>query len=368
MSVEGQPADAGRAHLTYPRPLSPGERLVRFLTLALIALVAAQGRAFALDTSPDRRTWRGRSGRRRWRWTGAGRGCGRCRWRTGAGGSGRTWSGPIAAFLRRLIAVEDGAVLAASRGGPPGRRPGRRLGGRVTAGRVSGRVDAHPCRRRGCWSPGRAPSAPSWSRWSRRRAARGAALQARDAGPLPDAGALWRQPGGVRAASLFWFGHEPESLTDGRAGPADRPAPVARGPAAGPASRKRRAARRDVLDQLVRAGLITEPQPPEADGRAPCPAARLSRPWPGMWPANSPAPRRSPRPRSTPPSTPALQARLEPLAAAVAAGRDRRRPPRCWSSRSRAARCGRRWASAGLDRPRRLDRHDAGRALARARP
>ena len=122
---------------------------------------------------------------------------------------------------------------------------------------------------------------------------------------------------GVRAASLSYFGHEPESLTEGEQAllialpqsPEER-RPDRRAAAA-------RAARREVLAKLVRAGVMSRPVAAEADaeplgGRARFPAL--------AWHAAGELARAAPLSTATITSTidARLQAKLEPLAAAAA--------------------------------------------------
>ncbi|MCC7266109.1 MAG: penicillin-binding protein 1C [Caulobacteraceae bacterium] len=122
---------------------------------------------------------------------------------------------------------------------------------------------------------------------------------------------------GVRAASLSYFGHEPESLTTGEQALliALPQSPEARRPDRRPEAA--RAARRQVLDKLGRAGAIAEPAAAEAEaeplpGRAPFPAL--------AWHAAGELARAAPRREASVISTidAGLQARLEPLAEAAA--------------------------------------------------
>ena len=122
---------------------------------------------------------------------------------------------------------------------------------------------------------------------------------------------------GVRAASLSYFGHEPETLTDGEQALliALPQAPEARRPDRRPEAA--REARRAVLDKMIRAGRMTEAEAAEAEGeplpgRAPFPAL--------AWHAAGELARAAPASQASVVSTldAALQARLEPLAAAVA--------------------------------------------------
>ncbi|MDP1629972.1 MAG: penicillin-binding protein 1C [Caulobacter sp.] len=122
---------------------------------------------------------------------------------------------------------------------------------------------------------------------------------------------------GVRAASLSYFGHEPETLTLGEQALliALPQSPEARRPDRRPDAA--RAARGLVLRRMVKAGLASEAAVVEAGddplpGRAPFPAL--------AWHAAGQLARSAPVRQATVTSTldAALQARLEPLAAAYA--------------------------------------------------
>ncbi|WP_413816538.1 penicillin-binding protein 1C [Phenylobacterium sp.] len=122
---------------------------------------------------------------------------------------------------------------------------------------------------------------------------------------------------GVRAASLSYFGHEPESLTDAEQALliALPQAPEARRPDRRPQAAA--SARRAVLGKLVRTGRLTPTAAAEAQdeplpGRAPFPAL--------AWHAAGELAQRAGRGEASIVSTidAALQARLEPLAAAAA--------------------------------------------------
>lgn len=124
---------------------------------------------------------------------------------------------------------------------------------------------------------------------------------------------------GVRAASLSYFGHEPESLTDAEQALliALPQSPEARRPDLHPAAA--RAARRVVLARLARAGRLSAPAAVEAagdplPGRAAFPAR--------AWHAAGELARIAPADASTVVSTldATLQSRLEDLARAAAAG------------------------------------------------
>lgn len=123
---------------------------------------------------------------------------------------------------------------------------------------------------------------------------------------------------GLRAASLAYFGHEPTSLTDGEQALliALPQSPEARRPDRRPEAA--RAARRAVLDKMVRAGVLTEAAAAEADAeplphRAPFPTLA----WHLAGELAAAAPPGQPSVVSTIDAD--LQARLEPMAAAVAA-------------------------------------------------
>ncbi|WP_309645113.1 transglycosylase domain-containing protein, partial [Phenylobacterium sp.] len=122
---------------------------------------------------------------------------------------------------------------------------------------------------------------------------------------------------GVRAASLSYFSQEPETLTLGQQALliALPQSPEARRPDRRPEAA--RAARRQVLDKLIRAGSITESEATEAEseplpGRAPFPAM--------AWHAAGELARAAPVSQASVVSTldARLQSKLEPLAAAVA--------------------------------------------------
>ncbi|WP_431307676.1 penicillin-binding protein 1C [Caulobacter endophyticus] len=124
---------------------------------------------------------------------------------------------------------------------------------------------------------------------------------------------------GVRGASLSYFGHEPSSLTDGEQALliALPQAPEARRPDRRPEAA--REARRAVLDKMVRAGVLTNIAAVEAEGeliprRSPFPAMA----WHLAGQQAAAAPASQPSVLTT--IDPDLQSRLEPLAAAVAAG------------------------------------------------
>ena len=122
---------------------------------------------------------------------------------------------------------------------------------------------------------------------------------------------------GVRAASLAYFGHEPETLTDGEQALliALPQSPEARRPDRHP--QRARAARDRVLGRMMRAGLISGPAAEDAaaeplPGRAGFPAL--------AWQAAGEQALAAPATEATVVTTldADLQGRLEPLAAAVA--------------------------------------------------
>jgi penicillin-binding protein 1C len=122
---------------------------------------------------------------------------------------------------------------------------------------------------------------------------------------------------GVRAASLSYFGHGPESLTDGEQALliALPQSPEARRPDRHP--EQARAARRAALDKMVRARLITEAAATEAEseplpGRTRFPALA----WHTAWELARGAPTAQASVLTT--LDAGLQARLEPLARAAA--------------------------------------------------
>ena len=155
---------------------------------------------------------------------------------------------------------------------------------------------------------------------------------------------------GVRAASLSYFGHEPETLTDSEQALliALPQSPEARRPDRRPDAARN--ARRAVLDKLVRAQRMTEDDASAADseplpGRAPFPAM--------AWHAAGELARAAPASQASVVSTidAGLQSRLEPLAAAMS----RAQGPEATAAilvveiNSRAVRAA--VGSGGLDRP-----------------
>ncbi len=126
---------------------------------------------------------------------------------------------------------------------------------------------------------------------------------------------------GVRAASLAWFGHEPQTLTDAEQALliALPQSPEARRPDRHPAAA--RAARHAVLMKMRRAGLIDAAQAAEADAE---PLPRRA-PFPALaWHAAGRLARAAPPGQASVVTTidASLQRRLETLAAHVADGQD----------------------------------------------
>ncbi|WP_421934051.1 penicillin-binding protein 1C [Phenylobacterium sp.] len=122
---------------------------------------------------------------------------------------------------------------------------------------------------------------------------------------------------GVRAASLSYFGHEPETLTDSEQALliALPQSPEARRPDRRPEAA--RAARRGVLDKMVRARRLTEVEAGEAEGD-PLPGRAR---FPAMaWHVAGQLARAAPASQASVVTTidAGLQSRLEPLAAAAA--------------------------------------------------
>ncbi|KQZ02816.1 penicillin-binding protein 1C [Caulobacter sp. Root1455] len=123
---------------------------------------------------------------------------------------------------------------------------------------------------------------------------------------------------GVRAASLAYFGHEPTSLTDGEQALliALPQSPEARRPDRRPEAA--RAARRAVLDKMVRAHVLTEAAASEAEAEPlPRRGAFPVLAWHAAGELALAAPAGQPSVVSTIDAD--LQTRLEPMAAAVAA-------------------------------------------------
>ena len=156
---------------------------------------------------------------------------------------------------------------------------------------------------------------------------------------------------GVRAASLAWFGHEPSSLTLGEQALliALPQSPEVRRPDRNPQAA--RAARREVLARLQRAGLITTIEQVEADAE-PLPQSR--QPFPAIaWQAAGELARRAPTGEASVVTTldAGLQKRLEPMATAVASAQGPQSAAAVIvvEARTRAVRA--LVASAGRDRP-----------------
>jgi penicillin-binding protein 1C len=123
---------------------------------------------------------------------------------------------------------------------------------------------------------------------------------------------------GVRAASLAYFGHEPTSLTDGEQALliALPQSPEARRPDRRPEAARH--ARRAVLDKMVRAKVLTESAAAEAEAE---PLPRRA-PFPALaWNIAGELAKAAPVSQASVISTidADLQARLEPMAAAIAA-------------------------------------------------
>jgi penicillin-binding protein 1C len=155
---------------------------------------------------------------------------------------------------------------------------------------------------------------------------------------------------GVRAASLAYFGHEPTSLTDGEQALliALPQSPEARRPDRRPEAA--RLARRAVLDKMVRAKVLSEAAAVEAEAE---PLPRRA-PFPALaWNVAGELAKAAPVIQASVVSTidADLQARLEPMAAAVAAtqGTDAAAAILVVEIKGRAVRAA--VGSAGRDRP-----------------
>jgi penicillin-binding protein 1C len=155
---------------------------------------------------------------------------------------------------------------------------------------------------------------------------------------------------GVRAASLAYFGHEPTSLTDGEQALliALPQSPEARRPDRRPEAA--RLARRAVLDKMVRAKVLSEAAAVEAEAE---PLPRRA-PFPALaWNVAGELAKAAPVTQASVISTidADLQARLEPMAAAVAAtqGTDAAAAILVVEIKGRAVRAA--VGSAGRDRP-----------------
>ena len=291
-------------------------RLVRALTVALIALLGIEAGVFALDTllPPDlgkaersspvvldtRGAWLRALPVERGRW----------RIRTDLD---RT--DPI--FVRRLIAIEDARfwlhpgvdLISVARAAA-----GDLIHGRITSGgstltmQAARRLEPRP----------RTLLAKAF------QATRALQLEARysrrDILALyltlaPYGGSLE----GVRAASLAWFGHEPSSLTDGEQALliALPQSPEVRRPDRHPTAARR--ARAEVIRKLVRLRLLTPEAAADANAE-PLPTGRA--PFPGLaWQVSGELARRAPTGQATVASTldARLQTRLEAKAVDVAA-------------------------------------------------
>ncbi len=170
---------------------------------------------------------------------------------------------------------------------------------------------------------------------------------------------------GVRAASLSYFGHEPESLTLGEQALliALPQAPEARRPDRRPAAA--RAARREVLQKLLRAGAIDASEFAEADAE-PLPTGRTAFPH-LAWHATGRLARAAATGQATIQTTldASLQARLENLARKTALDQGAETECRHPGDRGEDPR-GARGGGLGGPRPAgRLGEHDARAALAR---
>lgn len=155
---------------------------------------------------------------------------------------------------------------------------------------------------------------------------------------------------GARAASLSYFGHEPSSLTDGEQALliALPQSPEARRPDRRPEGAK--AARRSVLAKMIRSGTITQAAAYEAENE---PLPRRT-PFPVLaWHAAGELARGAPQNQASVVSTidADLQAKLEPMLAAVAAaqGPDATGAVLVVEIKTRAVRAA--VGSAGRDRP-----------------
>ena len=155
---------------------------------------------------------------------------------------------------------------------------------------------------------------------------------------------------GVRGASLAYFGHEPETLTNGEQALliALPQSPETRRPDRRPDAA--RAARRRVLDKLVRARSLTEANGAEADNE---PIPRRAK-FPSLaWHVSGELARSAPASQASVISTldAGLQSRLEPLAAAAARaqGPENTAAILVIETKTRAVRAA--VGSGGLDRP-----------------
>ena len=303
------PATASRS----PSPINAGGK-TRVITLSLIGLLSAQVAAFALDALlPPDMTRAERSSPvtldRRGAWLRAlpvedGR------WRIRAD-LDRT----DATFTKRLIKIEDGRFWL-----HPGVDPlavVRAAGSAVASGRVSSGASTLTMQTARLLEP-----RPRTLAAKAIEVVRAVQLEARLSKREILALYLTLAPyggnlEGVRAASLSYFGHEPETLTAGEQALliALPQSPEARRPDRRPEAA--RAARQQVLDKMVRMGALTEVDAAEAQeeplpGRAPFPAL--------AWHVAGELARAAPDHQASVVSTidAGLQTRLEPLAAQVA--------------------------------------------------
>ena len=303
------PATASRS----PSAINAGGK-TRVITLSLIGLLSAQVAAFALDALlPPDMTRAERSSPvtldRRGAWLRAlpvedGR------WRIRAD-LDRT----DATFTKRLIKIEDGRFWL-----HPGVDPlavVRAAGSAVASGRVSSGASTLTMQTARLLEP-RPRTLPAKLIEIVRAVQLEARLSKREILALyltlaPYGGNLE----GVRAASLSYFGHEPETLTAGEQALliALPQSPEARRPDRRPEAA--RAARQQVLDKMVRMGALTEVDAAEAEeeplpSRAPFPAL--------AWHVAGELARAAPDHQASVVSTidAGLQTRLEPLAAQVA--------------------------------------------------
>ena len=303
------PATASRS----PSPINAGGK-TRVITLSLIGLLSAQVAAFALDALlPPDMTRAERSSPvtldRRGAWLRAlpvedGR------WRIRAD-LDRT----DATFTKRLIKIEDGRFWLHL--GVDPLAVVRAAGSAVASGRVSSGASTLTMQTARLLEP-RPRTLPAKLIEIVRAVQLEARLSKREILALyltlaPYGGNLE----GVRAASLSYFGHEPETLTAGEQALliALPQSPEARRPDRRPEAA--RAARQQVLDKMVRMGALTEVDAAEAQeeplpGRAPFPAL--------AWHVAGELARAAPDHQASVVSTidAGLQTRLEPLAAQVA--------------------------------------------------
>ncbi len=206
------------------------------------------------DAAARCRWWR-RCRCRRWWWIRPGCCSGRSPPMAGAGGLPVEIGEVDQRFIDMLLAYEDAAFCrrtTASTGVSMLRAAAQYVGagGHIVSGGstltmqvarlLEQRADAQPCRQ--------APPDGAC------RPARAAAEQGRDPDALPDAGALWRQYRGRARGEPCLFRQGAGAADHGRSGAAGGAAAIARGAAAGPRSRRRRwAARNLVLDRMVHA-------------------------------------------------------------------------------------------------------------------